>query len=85
MSAKKMIGSNIKTQTVCLKMNIFAWLVRCQAFISEKQRIEMISAFRNSEVPVDDNRKIKDYAALQTGSEAILTTCSVIKNIINTI
>ena len=43
----------------------------------------MINAFRNSEVPVDDYKKVKDYSALQTGSEAILTTCSVIKNIVS--
>ena len=42
----------------------------------------MINAFRNSELPENDVKQQKRYREILTGSEAVLTICSVIKNTI---
>ena len=62
------------------KMNALAWVIRCQQFITEIQKGDIISAYRNSEVPIQDIEKTRAHHSLSTNSLAILTVCDTIKN-----
>ena len=64
------------------KFDCLGWLVRNHEFVKPDLQNELIKAFRETELPQNDNARRKKFAVTVTNSQAILSICSQFTTIV---
>ena len=74
----------VPNKTLAKKMNALAWLSCAQKFVDPRLSLQMLQAFRQSEVPFENLDKRRHYMTQVTTSHAIEVVISCIDKFIET-